>query len=103
MSSPARLVFAALLALATLACGPTGSAGRSAPAVATAQPAPAAVPTQPQAAAQPTAAPQPQTASTQPGQRAKVRGGGLGGVTDRPYFVGEGKGFYSEQGIELEV
>src|SRR6476469_2651774 len=70
----------------------------TAPATAVeARPAPTVAPTTaPRAAAEPaTAAP-----AT---ERATVRIGGSGGVIDRALFVGLAKGFYDEQGIDLDV
>jgi len=110
----------AAAALAT-ACGPTAAA-RTAPAVATAQPAPAAAApaapaaSAPQAAAPPApaggngAAPQaaaPQAAAVaQPAAapaRVTIRAGGVGGSVDRAFFTGIERGYYAEQGIDLDI
>jgi NitT/TauT family transport system substrate-binding protein len=100
------LVAAAALAAA---CGPTASA-RTAPAVATAQPAPAAAapaaPAAPAASAPQAAAPQAAAPAAQPvaaPARATVRAGGVNGLIDRAYFTGIERGYYAEQGIDLEI
>ena len=66
-------------------------------------PAPAvAAPPSPGGSAAPAAAVSPAAATTPP-PRVTVRMGGLGGIIDRPLFVGEAKGFFDEQGIVLQT
>ncbi|HLH22425.1 MAG TPA: ABC transporter substrate-binding protein [Chloroflexota bacterium] len=42
-------------------------------------------------------------ATVPPTPRVTIRAGGLGGAIDRGYFVGVDKGFYEEQGLDLDV
>jgi ABC-type nitrate/sulfonate/bicarbonate transport system substrate-binding protein len=99
------IVAALGVALLALACAPAAPApvpaSNPAPAATAPQPAPSAAQpssTAPAGGAQPAAfRPLPPT------PRATVRAGGLGGAIDRAYFIGVDKGYYEEQGIELDV
>src|SRR5262245_54455141 len=65
----------------------------------------------------PAASPSGQTASTpetrntaaveaarpEPSPPVTLRVGGIGGLVDRAYFIGEEKGYFAEQGIQLDV
>src|SRR5262249_54356064 len=79
-----------VLALAT-ACGGAAAA-----------PPPAASPARQPAALPATAAPD-EAARPEPSPPVTVRVGGIGGLVDRAYFIGEEKGYFAEQGIQLDV
>src|SRR5262245_45502018 len=80
-----------VLALAT-ACG------------AAAPPPPAASPAGQPASTPATASPAPaEAARPEPSPPVTVRAGGIGGLVDRAYFIGEEKGYFAEQGIQLDV
>src|SRR5713226_8477910 len=81
-----------VLALAT-ACG--GAA---------ASPSPAASPSGQTASTPATASPAPvEAARPEPSPPVTLRVGGTGGLVIRAFFVGEEKGYFAEQGIQLDV
>jgi ABC-type nitrate/sulfonate/bicarbonate transport system substrate-binding protein len=93
-SVPGLLILLGFLAT----CAPPAAPASNKPAVAappTTATAPASAPTVPQA--------QPAALLPPPTQRITVKMGGLGGAIDRALFVGQEKGYYDEQGIDLEV
>lgn len=92
MSKSAPMVLMVILAVSLAACAP-GAAPTPTP---TAKPA-AAAPTAKPAAAAPT--PAPATPTPQP---AKLKVGSLGGLSDAANFIADKKGYFKEQGIEVE-
>jgi NitT/TauT family transport system substrate-binding protein len=88
----------AILAFALLAaCAPAASSPAAPAAPISAAPR-AAAPATAAPAAAPTAAP----AASEPPKLARVVIGGLGGMIDRVTYIARDKGFYREQGIEIE-
>lgn len=91
----ARGLIAGLLAAALAACAPAAPAAP--------RPAPSAAPPA-SAGVAPTAAASAAAATAAPAvERVTVRAGGPGGALNRSLFVGQQKGYYDEQGIDLEV
>jgi NitT/TauT family transport system substrate-binding protein len=91
-----RSVLATIILLAAAACAPAAPAAKPAPPAPapTAAAAPAAKPPAGAAApAQPTAPPAPVT----------IRLGSVGSVTDAGFFIGIDRGYYREQGLDLDV
>jgi NitT/TauT family transport system substrate-binding protein len=91
---------ALLVACAGGAPAPSASKAAAPAAPAASQSAPAAP-----AAAAPTAAasaPAPAAALPPPGEPVKIVVGGLGGLIDRILYVAQDKGFFREQGIEID-
>lgn len=93
-------VVAALTVIAAAACAPAAPPASPTTAPTGQKPAAAAPATAAPAAAAPTAAPK---APAAPPTKATIKFGGLGGSIDRPLFVGIEKGYYAEQGIDLEI
>lgn len=90
---PRRLAaFVLVLSAIVLACSPVGPPATTAPE----KPSPAKAP----AASEPKPAP---PAQAKPAPRATVRMGSITGTPDRALFVGLEKGFYDEQGIDLDL
>lgn len=82
-----------------LACAPA-----AAPATAPPAPPPASGSSPPASApAAAPAQPSPAAAVSQAPVRATLRFGGIGGVIDRPLYVAQDKGFFDEQGLDLEI
>jgi NitT/TauT family transport system substrate-binding protein len=101
LAVPAWLGLSITVALLVACAGgaPAPSASKAAaPAAPAAQSAPAA----PAAAAPTSTASAPAAALPPPGEPTKIVVGGLGGLIDRILYVAQDKGFFREQGIELD-
>lgn len=92
---PAWLGWLTAVALLVACAGGAAAPTASKPAAPSAPAAAAATPTTAPAAAAPAAAPP-------PGEPAKIVVGGLGGLIDRILYVAQDKGFFREQGIEID-
>jgi NitT/TauT family transport system substrate-binding protein len=91
----------ALALLAAAACAPAAPASKPAPA-APAAPAATSGATGPSAAAPP-AAPAAPAAPTAPPAPMNVRLGSVGSVTDAGFFIALDRGYFREQGLEVEL
>ncbi len=94
---PLALAVALGAVVATLACA-SPTAPPSEPAAAATTPAGGGAVAPPAATAAPSVA-----GPADVPARVTVRMGGLGGTIDRALYVGQAKGFYDEQGIDLET
>ena len=103
-------VLLAAVTFGALACAPSTPPAAPTAAAPTTAAKPAEVKPGGSPEAKPAPTPQAQPASSpslaaqaKPGQRATVRVAGAGGSTYRALFVGQEKGFFEEQGIDLDI
>lgn len=110
LSAAARLCLAACSSSTNNSTAKPPPAGTVQSAVSTAAPAGTAAVAGSPAASRTASAPtgtaragSPAAAATKPAQRVTVHFGGLGEAIDGPIFVGKEKGFFDEQGIDVDL
>jgi NitT/TauT family transport system substrate-binding protein len=91
---------AALVVLSAVGCGGAAPAAKPPPAAAPPAASSAAAPAAPVASG---AAPARPAAPTAPPPVATVRLGALGSVTDAGFFIGLDRGYFKEQGLDLDL